>query len=130
MKEATAPPALYLSPPAIPILTANPIHYEYIVFVRNFCCYNLLFTITKKEDKWKLKILEHKNSYEIPIEKKIHEISLIIQSLGVYKNNLFKLEIWTDSQLMKTHHYTELHSVIKKISDNELVIDGVSYGEI
>jgi len=127
-KLPSCPPALYLSPPAIPILKAEPINYEYIVFTRHLCCYNHIFTIQKNREKWKLRLADHKQSYEIPIDKEVNDISMIVQSLGVYHKGLFKLEIWSKDNLIKKHYFPLLHSVIKHISDNELIIAGVNYG--
>tara|TARA_R110000851_G_scaffold151040_2_gene292103 strand:- start:234 stop:617 length:384 start_codon:yes stop_codon:yes gene_type:complete len=123
-------PPYYLSPPAIPIVLANPIQYIYIIFSRAFCCYELCFTIERKRENWKITIPTHTKAYSIPPIKTNNDISLIIQSLGISKRNIFKLEIWNGETLLKTHIYSDLHKIIKKIVDNQNIICDVCYGEM
>lgn len=126
----TAPPELYLSPPAIPIARAEPIQYEYIVFNRHICCYNHLFTMTKKPSNWKIKLPSHKQSYEVPLDKTVNDLSMIVQSLGVFPKGIFKVEVWSKDILVKTGYHTTIHSICKFIADQELVLGGVNYGDI
>ena len=126
----TAPPPLVLSPPAIPILRAEPIEYEYIIFERHLCCYNHLFSMRKKPSVWKVTLPSHKQSYEVPLDKTVNDMSMIIQSLGIFHKGIYKVEVWSKDILVKTSYYTQIHSICKFISDQEVVLGGVAYGEI
>jgi len=123
-------PALYLSPPALPVVIAKPIDYEYIIFIRQCFCYSHSFTLTKRIDRWKVRIADREKAYQIPVDKSINDINLILQSLGINSTALYKLEIWCGEKNISTKYFTSLHSIIKNVSDNEIVIAGVSYGSL
>lgn len=129
-KQPSCPPALYLSPPALPVAIAKPIDYEYIIFIKQCFCYAHSFTLKKRIDRWKVNIANREKTYQIPLDKTINDINLILQSLGIESNAPYRLEIWCGEKKLCTKDFNSLHSIIKNVSDNEIVIAGVSYGSL
>jgi len=125
--KPTAPPQLYLSPPLIPVATATPtIHYDYVVFDRSCFCYNHVFTLTKKGDKWKLSMATEKNKYQIPSNKSNENIAQILMSLGVDKG-LYKVKVYSKDVKVNTKYFITINSLVNFITENERVIEGVVF---
>jgi len=123
----SAPPELYLSPPLIPVAVASPtIHYDYVVFKRSCFCYNHLFSITKKTNKWKLYMATENNAYQIPTRKSNEDITQILMSLGV-ENALFKVDVYSKDIKVNTKYYITISSLVNYIIENEKVIEGVVF---
>lgn len=123
----SAPPELYLSPPLIPVAVASPtIHYDYVVFKRSCFCYNHLFSITKKTNKWKLSMATENNAYQIPTRKSNEDITQILMSLGV-ENALFKVDVYSKDIKVNTKYYITISSLVNYIIENEKVIEGVVF---
>lgn len=123
----TAPPALYLSPPLIPVAVASPtIHYDYVVFKRSCFCYNHLFSLMKRPNKWKLSMAMEKNAYEIPLNKTNEDITQILMSLGI-ENALFKVDVYSKDIKVNTKYYITINSLVNYIIENEKVIEGVVF---
>ena len=125
--KPTAPPQLYLTPPLIPVATASPtIHYDYVVFKRSCFCYNHIFTLTKKGDKWKLSMATEKNKYQIPSNKTNEDITQILMSLGV-DNALYKVKVYSKDVKVNTKYFITISSLVGFIAENEIVIEGVVF---
>jgi len=84
----------------------------------------------KKENKWIINIINHKKSYQIPIEKNVEEISVILNSLGISIRAPYKLNIVNGDIDVVTYRYSNIKTMIKKIMDNEMIIQGICYGEL
>jgi len=132
MQKQEMPPPLYLSPSAMPvqIINLNPIQYTYNIHKNSYCCYNLIFSMKKKENNWIINIIDHKKSYQIPIEKNVEDISIILTSLGISMRGVYKLNIINGDIDVVTYKYTNIKTMIKKIMDNEMIIQGICYGEL
>lgn len=134
MKQSPIPTApmspLVLSQTAQPVAVAKPfIHYEYVILKRtSFFCYTELFMLTKKNDnKWKLSFYSPTISYDIPSNKTNEDITMIINSLGVKKNNIYRVDVFNRDNLIQNKHFISLDSIIEFITKNEVVIEGVVY---
>ena len=126
-QSPTAPPALYLSPPLIPVAVASPtIHYNYIVYKRSCFCYNHLLSLTKKPNKWKLSMALENNAYEIPLTKNKDDMSLILISLGI-ENALFKVAVYSKDIKVNVKYFITIASLVNYIMENEAVISGVVF---
>lgn len=123
----TAPPALYLTPPALPTAVARPIEYEYIIFKRQCFCYSHRLTLIKKRDRWKISIVDREKTYQIPLDKLPEDMSLILQSLGIKNTALYKIETWCGDKLITKKYFTSLTNILRHVYSNEVIIDGVSY---
>jgi len=84
----------------------------------------------KKENNWIINIIDHKKSYQIPIEKNVEDISIILTSLGISMRGVYKLNIINGDIDVVTYKYTNIKTMIKKIMDNEMIIQGICYGEL
>jgi hypothetical protein len=123
----TAPPQLYLTPPLVPVAVSAPtIHYDYVVFKRSCFCYNHLFTLTKKGEKWKLSMATESNAYQIPTNKSNEDITQILMSLGV-DNALYKVKVYSKDVKVNTKYFITIHSLVGYIIENEIVIEGVVF---
>ena len=125
--KPTAPPELYLTPPLIPVARASPtIHYNYVVYKRSCFCYNHIFTLTKKGEKWKLSMATEKNKYQIPTNKSNEDITQILMSLGV-DNALYKVKVYSKDVKVNTKYFITINSLVNFIAENEIVIEGVVF---
>tara|TARA_R110000824_G_scaffold356760_1_gene544021 strand:+ start:55 stop:456 length:402 start_codon:yes stop_codon:yes gene_type:complete len=122
-----APPPLYLSPPLIPLAVSSPtIHYNYVISKRTFFCYNHLFSLMKKPNKWKLSMALENNAYEIPLTKNKDDITLILMSVGI-ENALFKVEVFSKDIKVNTKYFITINSLVNYIIENEKVIEDVVF---
>ena len=117
--------------PATAVAVARPfIHYDYIVKERcGWCCYNECFLLTKKDDtKWNLTLYDAgKSSYDIPSNKSNEDITMIINSLGVKKNSIYRVDVFNRDNFIQKKYFISLPSIIEFITKNEVVIEGVVY---
>lgn len=121
---------LQLPTPAVAVALRPFIHYDYIVLKRcGWCCYNECFLLTKKDDtKWNLTLYDNgKSSYDIPTNKSNEDISMIINSLGVKKNSIYRVDVYNRDCFIQKKYFISLPSIIEFITKNEVVIEGVVY---
>ncbi len=128
-------PSAPISPlqlPAIAVASVlSPfIHYDYIVLKRcGWCCYNDCFSLTKKDQtKWNLTLYDvNRSKYDIPTNKSNEDISMIINSLGVKKNSIYRVDVYNRDCFIQKKYFISLSSIIEFITKNEIVIAGVVY---
>ena len=128
-------PSAPMSPlqlPAIAVASVfSPfIHYDYIVLKRcRWCCYNDCFSLTKKDQtKWNLTLYDaNRSKYDIPTNKSNEDISMIINSLGVKKNSIYRVDVYNRDCFIQKKYFISLASIIDFITKNEIVIAGVVY---
>lgn len=126
-QNPSAPPELYLSPPLIPVAVASPtIAYEYRISIRTCWCYNEIFYMEKKHNKWKLSMLYEANAYQIPTTKSSENITQILNSLGV-ENHLYKVEVYSKDIKVNKKYFINLSKLVEYIIQNEKVIEGVVF---
>lgn len=106
------------------------IHYDYVVLKRcGWCCYNDCFSLTKKDQtKWNLTLYDvNRSKYDIPTNKSNEDISMIINSLGVKKNSIYRVDVYNRDCFIQKKYFISLSSIIEFITKNEIVIAGVVY---
>jgi len=125
-------PSAPISPlqlPATAVAVARPfIHYDYLISKRhNFCCYSKCFLLTKKDNiRWNLILYDvDKSSYDIPTEKTNEDMTMIINSLGVKKNSIYKIDVFNRDKFIQKKHFISLQTIIEFITKNEFVVEGV-----
>ena len=126
---ASAPISPLMLPPPTAVAVAQPfIHYEYKVYKRcGWCCYNESFLLTKKKDTiWNLNLLDG-GVYDIPVNKTNEDITMVINSLGVKKNSIYKVVVYNRDTILQVKYFISLTSIVDFITKNETVIQGVAY---
>ncbi len=122
---------LVLPEPAPIVAVAQPfIHYDYMIYKRKgWCCYIESFLLTKQRlEKWKITLFDpDKSSYDIPVNKTNEDISMIINSLGVKKKGIYKVNVFNRNHFIQTKHFISLSTIIEFITKNERIISGVVY---
>tara|TARA_R100000900_G_scaffold139182_1_gene118667 strand:- start:7961 stop:8365 length:405 start_codon:yes stop_codon:yes gene_type:complete len=125
----TAPISPLMLPPATAVAVARPfIHYKYKVYKRcGWCCYNECFLLTKKQDNlWSLTLYDN-GVYDIPVNKTNEDITMIMCSLGVKKNSIYKVVVYNRDTTLQVKYFISLTSIVDFITKNEIVIEGVAY---
>tara|TARA_R100000734_G_scaffold16620_1_gene12727 strand:+ start:177 stop:587 length:411 start_codon:yes stop_codon:yes gene_type:complete len=106
------------------------IHYDYIVLKRcGLFCYNDCFLLTKKDDtKWNITLYDvGKLSCDIPTDKSNEDMVMIINSLGVKKNSIYRVDVYNRDCFIQKKYFKSVSSIIEFITKNENVIQGVKY---